>query len=510
MTDDVLLSCATEDEYLSIARFAEEYDGISYLQLDSYTVEKVNLFAIPDHERFLRMEQRLDRIIAALPSLKRIFSNPITRLKDVEAVLPVDAVRVIDHSTMRHVSVHTELWGNITEDSLIPRKLLTVVNDEEYKIYENVAFAQLITLILDYVKTNIRLCKNVIYSSRPMNFDLLERRNHLMYFLALGKLHIGYANTQDGYHYIHSRCLEKLMYIERSLRSKLNSHVYRICKKDKSKLVLKRTNIFRSQKDYKQVYVLLKLFADDEACAKSGAGEHSQLGAYVDYCTMLSLFSARHFNFSFDEQDELHFARLDTVCRFKAWTLRIERLTDGTLEGLRFTVSRDRTYSECILFSESGEVSAKEFEAFSRKYTADAFWSARRDVRGVKGSIYLNIFDIDSFRRIQQLLLRCMIYADSERKTCPFCGSPLSRTAGGYECERCKTVITSSVCPEREREYFTTALKDYRRTRSDAGVRRDLDAFLRERAEEAMLYYRNITALTKEGEAVCPHCGKVH
>ncbi len=499
------------DEYLKIGQFAKEYDGISYLQLDSYTVERVNLFAVPDHERFLKMEARLDRIIAALPSLKRIFSNPITRLKDVKAVLPVDSVRVIDHSTMRHASVHTEFWGNITEDSLVPRKLLTVVNEEEYKIYENVAFAQLVSAILGYAKANIRLCKNVIYSSRPMNFDLLERRNHLMYFLALGKLHVGYANTQDGYHYIHSRCLEKLLYIDRVLHSKLNSPVYRICKKDKTKLILKRTNIFRSQKDYKQVYSLLKLFGEDEERTDIEVGERGELGAYADYCTLLSLFSARHFNFGFDEKEGLHFCSLDTTCRFKDWSLRIERFSESELEGLRFTVTKNTSYSVCLLFSESGEVNAKALEAFSKKYSADEFLTVRNDVRGIKGSIYLNIFDIDSFRRIQQLLLRCMIYSDSEHVICPFCGSPITESANGHECERCKTVIHRDICPEHEKAYFTVSLKDYRPNLSREKLAKAAeDAFLSERAEEAMLFYRNITALTKAGEPICPHCGKVH
>ncbi len=504
----------SDAEYLCVGRFAQEYDGISSLQLDNYTVERVNLFAVPEYERFLEMDKRLDRIIAALPAIKRIFSNPITRLKDVEAVLPVDAVRVIDHSTMRHVAVHTEFWGNVTEETMIPRKLLTTVNEEEYKIYENVAFAQLISKILGYVKENIYLCKNVIYSSRPMNFDLLERKNHLMYFLALGKLHVGYAHTQDSYHPIHSACLEKLVYIDKILRARLHASVYSICKKDKNKLTLKRTNIFRSQKDYKQVYNLLKLFADDEK-----KREESQNGAsttpemYADYCTLLSLFSAKHFNFNFNEKESLHFRTLDTTCSFKGWQLHIERLRESGAEALRFTASKDKSYSACLIFP-SGELGEDALlRLFAEKHPSDELIAVRHDVRGLPNSVYLNIFDIDSFRRLQQIFLRCMVYADGAHDTCPFCGASLTEFDGRYECERCKTVIERRHCDESDEDYYSTALKDYRLTAAKTAAQDESikkDAFLRERAEESRLFYRNITPITKNGNPICPKCGKSH
>ncbi len=252
MAEGVFSQQTMEREYLSIERFTEEYDTLTYLQLDNYTTQRVNLFALPENESFYRLEYTLDKIIAALPAFKRILSKPITRLKDVTNVLPVEAVRVMNNATMVHISQHTELWGNVTKEGLKPRKLMTLAHEEEYKIYENVLFVRLIDTLLAFVRKNVRQLKDILYSCQPLHFNLLERTNHLMYFLAIGKLHVGYAHAQDEYRQVHQRCLEKLLFIDKTLRARLHVPVYRVCRKDTSRLTLKKTNVFRLQKDYRQ------------------------------------------------------------------------------------------------------------------------------------------------------------------------------------------------------------------------------------------------------------------
>ncbi len=503
-----------EEEYHAISRYVEEHDGIPYPELDSDSVEKVNLFAIPDQKRFFALEERLDLIIAALPALKRIFAKPITRLKDVDAVLPVEAVRVIDHSTMRHVSVHSEFWCNVDGDTLTPRKLLTLAHEEEFKIYENIAFAQLITTILDDVKANITLCKNVIYSTRPLQFDLLQRTNHLMHYLALGKLHVGYAHAQDSYHHVYSRCLEKLIFIEKALHPCLRAPVYRICSREKGKLTLKKTNVFRLQKDYKQTFGLLKYYQSLHDVIEDETTEKIPLpNAFADYSTLLALFAAKHFNFNYDPKEPLHFRHLRTKCRYKDWCLTVERFVDCGVEALRFEMEKDKRYSCCFLFWEGEQTDGKTFGRFARKHPADEFLIAQHMLQGAEGSIYLNIYDIDSFRRIQQVLLRCMVLSDEKRQICPFCGADLKESASGWECEWCKTLIERQICETKKKEYFTLSLKDYSIIPKFDMVSQDVqtgEPTLKDRKTEAMLFYRNITEIDYRARAICPHCKMIH
>lgn len=500
-----------EEEYRSISRFAEEYNQINYLQLDSYTTQKVNLFALPEQERFRAMEFLLDKIISSLPALKRIFAKPITRLKDVTNVLPVEAVHVINNQTMVHISRHTELWGNISKEGLKPRKLMTLAHEEDYKIYENLVFTRLIDHILSFVKKSIRLLKDIMYSCQPMRFNLLERTNHLMYFLAIGKLHVGYAHAQDKYHQAHQRCLEKLLFIEKTLRSKLHSPVYKFCKKDHSRLTLKKTNVFRLQKDYKQVYNLVKLFGErDETLSAKRAEEVLPEASYADYCTLLSLFALGHFNFEFDERQKLNFADLDAKCAFRGWQVRVERKNLDGVSGLKFTVSKEIDYSVCLLLYQNEKISANKMRAFQEACPCNEYLFAEPFIYGAKDSVYLNLFDIDSFRRIQQFVLRAMVYADEKRDVCPFCGATLVQGEHGHACEMCKTLICKRICAETGKSYFTTELKDFKPLIHKKADNMEKPIFFSDKEAESALFFRNITPISTRRKPRCPHCGKLH
>ncbi len=510
MAEGVFSQQTMEREYLSIERFTEEYDTLTYLQLDNYTTQRVNLFALPENESFYRLEYTLDKIIAALPAFKRILSKPITRLKDVTNVLPVEAVRVMNNATMVHISQHTELWGNVTKEGLKPRKLMTLAHEEEYKIYENVLFVRLIDTLLAFVRKNVRQLKDILYSCQPLRFNLLERTNHLMYFLAIGKLHVGYAHAQDEYRQVHQRCLEKLLFIDKTLRARLHVPVYRVCRKDTSRLTLKKTNVFRLQKDYRQVYALWKLFVDKDAQISAQMEEETlPERGYADYCTLLSVFAAGHFNFDFDEKDKLKFRKLNATCTFRGWTLRIERLTLGEVEGLRFRVKKEKEYAAVLFFYRREGHTSEAVQAFARKYPADEYLFAEPSAYGEKGRVYLNLFDVDSFRRIQQIFLRAMVYADEKREACPFCGAPLEAGKEGYKCGLCKTLLRERRCPEHGKAYFTTELKDYKIPLKSKRTEGQTTLFA-DKEWESVLFYRNITPLTGRGQPACPHCGKSH
>ena len=222
----------------------------------------------------------------------------------------MEAVRVINDKSIAHAVRHSETWGDISEGELRPKKLMTLERREDYVTYENIVFVQLVKHILAYVKRNIRLLKDTMYANRELRFNLLESTNHINYFLALGKLHIGYIRDKRVGHDGYDRCLDKMILIDRTLRSKLNSNVYRQCEKKHTSVELKRTNVFRLHKDYKQVYELFKKFSDH---SDEGSGIHlatiGESRGYAEYCAMITVFAAGHLNFSFHD-GELDFTAL--------------------------------------------------------------------------------------------------------------------------------------------------------------------------------------------------------
>ena len=127
-----------------------------------------------------------------------------------------------------------------------------------------------------------------------------------------------------------------------------------------------------------------------------------------------------------------------------------------------------------------------------------------------KNALYLTLFDIDSFLRLQQLILRGMIYTDKTRDVCPFCGNPLIYAEGHVECLICRTQIFDRVCPETGKNYIETGIKEFVLKKGGLDETSKRDKFYADKITEARLHYRNITPLSQSGKAVCPHCNKTH
>lgn len=464
--------------YAAAEQYAE--NAVCFEKFDADVQSGLNLFALREDMDLAMLEDVLDRIIAALPSLKRIFALPIIRLRDSGEILPAQAVRIVNNKTLSHIAVHSELWESVKSSTLVPRKLMTVRQDDDYAIYENLVFAQTINLILSFVGKNQLVLHDMLHANRELRFNLLERENHPMFFIALGKLHTGYLRDYDQYLLPIERCSEKLRTVENALSSRLKSPVYRQCRKIKHKLELKKTNIFRSHKDYRRLYSLAKYFSSiglDETLAPEPPLKRSE---YFAFCSMLCVFAAGHFNFRFDDGAQIDFKNIDANAFFCGFELNIKREHGA----LMLTVRKEREYKTALCLYEGAHIEADEV------LTADP--NGEADLR-------LDLHDIDSFRRIQQLLLRAMVYADGKRDTCPFCGKALKRAQGNgsvYECGACRTVIAEQVCPDTGKSFYLTAIKNFRIKHAEKA--------------EGVCRFRNITPVTGNGETICPRCGKVH
>ncbi len=443
----------------------------SYADFDLAAQTGLNLFALREDLDLSALSEILERIIAVLPALKRIFAAPIIRLRDSGEILPVEAVRVVNSKTLSHISVHSELWSNIKDDKLIPRKLMSIRQEDDHAIYENIVFARTVDAILRFTSRNLAVLRDMLYANREMSFNLLERENHPLYFLALGKLHTGYLRDYDKYLFPIEKCYEKLTAIEHALIPRLSMPVYKKCKKKGAKLGLKKTNIFRSHKDYRKLYSLAKYFSEIGLDALSS--EDGEVGGevYSVFCAMLCVFAAGHFNFKFDNNQNIDFKNINIDAFFGEWKLNIRAEKCGIL----LTVSKDSDY-RILLCSQNAEPSE-----------ADEVIPVSAD--GVD-AVRLSIYDIDSFRRIQQMLLRAMIYSDEVHAVCPFCGNEMSEREDRRECGACRTVIERIECPEDGKVYYRTDIKHFRKPKRIADLR----------ALEGLYYYRNITAIGDDGE----------
>ena len=507
--DRVLRLSDMLDDYKPIKAYMQASQKMDYVQFDYAVVHNLTLFMQDPDFDFEALENSTDYILSVLPAIKRIFAQPLIHLKENDVILPVEAVRVVNSKTINHVASHSELWTDIKDGEIKPEKLLTRTYEDNYGIYENLVFCNVVDEILNFARANIRFLREMIFVNRTIEINLLERVNHLNYFLALGKLHIGYSKSFEAYYEIAGRCLNKLQFIVSGIVPRLKRPVYKnnTHRAGRKNLKIRKTNILSMHKEYHRVYKLAKYFALNNVTAAKEISDKDIAGlqkSYEYFCRALCLFSVGHFNFACDENKAFDLNRPALKFGFKGWTLDFSSAKVGKRNAIVLDIKKDRQY-KIVLVPSVVDVPTEE-ERRAAKADEYIVCSPFGDC---DDSTFIDITSLDSFRRFQQIVLRGMICADTERCECPFCTGKLSAVAdktiaGGavYECKTCRTEIYDSHCAIADKPFVYTKIAGYSPREYDGG-------WLKERSTEGDMYFRNITEIS-DGEPVCPHCGVVH
>lgn len=118
----------------------------------------------------------------------------------------------------------------------------------------------------------------------------------------------------------------------------------------------------------------------------------------------------------------------------------------------------------------------------------------------------LTMFDINSFRRIQNLLYRMILNLDKE--TCPSCGNNMRSSYNQRICDNCnQLMLTKTVCPNPDcgQEYFYMGydVPEITITKMESVSPENFFQW------DSLFQYKNIVNMTvKEGKirTICPHC----
>lgn len=490
-----------------MGEFIAKHPLINYIEFDYYTVHDLTLFTVEPDFDFLALKRTLPKIIKTLPAIKRIFSKPIINLKDSDDVLPVETVRVINQETLTHLANHAQNVANLTARGVKPRKLLTRIYEDDYGIYENLIFCNFIDDVLAYIRRSTRALKDLIYANETMEFNLLERVNHLDYYLALGKLHTGYIRDFDKYYALAKVLYSQLKQISAPLEARLKKPVYHNNKVRNRKLKLRKTNIFLMQKDYHQVYVLYKSLQAKNVLGEEENPEFSIKKLREDYfyfIQTLTIFALGHFNFQTEEAKKMEMTALKADFTFKGWKAHLEKETDDTL---RLTISKEKTYTFIFKTILNQEDLAQAYQA-PKEGEEIVLASPFEEDYLKRKTVFLSVESIESFRRIQQLILKGMVYADSLKDECPFCQGKLNYVAQGdyYQCDNCFTRIKETTCPnDGEKFYFTSIANLPEREVHRSDFLRN-EEWLYQRKIESGMFFRNITKIDEKGRPLCPSC----
>ena len=166
---------------------------------------------------------------------------------------------------------------------------------------------------------------------------------------------------------------------------------------------------------------------------------------------------------------------------------------DG-IRGLLLSFQKERPYRICLMFRHNGDQEKRKVERFKEKCVAEEYFYADPWEYGVKGFSYFSMYDVDSFRRMQQLILRGMVYSDEKRDCCPFCGKKLELEGQKHVCRSCRTEIYKGFCPEKQEEYYQTGILAYKPTITMQGADKK-DKFVVDKHVEAQYFFRNISII---------------
>lgn len=534
-------------EYKGVWEYLDKKDKLTLLDFEYATSHELALLIFFKSQDLIEAGRRMGEIKAALPYLINIFRNPVIHLKDVDAVLTLDAVKRVNQSTIRHLSTHSENWDNLENGNLMPRRLLTRIYEDDYGIYENIVFRDLIDQILAFLKRRTNYLAEIIDTlSESVRLEDFSRLVHSAYYLAIGKLYIGFFKTENIAEF--KTMLEQTKrlydrvasYKHRAVYVK-NAHVKPIDG------VIKKTNILSMHRDYKQVYLLHKKMkksaylppASDAflkyATVSCMDQQESQRG-YGLFCQMLALFAAVGFNFKCDTAQTVYEnGKVYAHLRYLDWSLKIEVKYNKLLDfdTIDFIV-KHKTHSVKFLLIPIayylGQRKKKQLEriverlhkdgAVYDKYVfLDPFYAEKNFVYdysvalNVDGNelyyaiLPVSIKEINSFRRLQKILFEAMVISNKNNDVCGFCGEPLSLdTDGIFKCAKCKTAVRDIKCGccglNFKAAYVDVKLKVRRKNEECGG---SLTEFYKQEKRHLFRSTANMKGTSKI--VLCPRCG---
>ncbi len=495
------------DDYKDIRAYIQKPRMTNYVQFDYAVVHEISLFMLKPEFDFAALERRIAEILSVLPAVKRIFAQPLIHLKEQDIILPAESVRIVNNNTLTHIASHSELWTDVKDNEIKPEKLLSRTYEDNYGIYENLVFCNVVDDILAFVRANIGFLKELIYTNQTIEINLLERVNHLNYFLALGKLHIGYSRNFEAYYSVAVRCLNKLQFIANSLIPWLKRPIYKNNRSRPKNLKIHKTNILSMHKEYHRIYKLAKSFARHGVNSVRDFSEKDVdelADSYFFFCRALLIFAVGHFDFTCNDKKLFDISKTTLDFKFKAWELKTEVVPLANTRLITVEINKDKTY-KIVLIPSLAKDNDKLKAAVTADILADEYIVCTPYEEHGEGETLIDITSIESFRRLQQIILRGMIYADEARKDCPFCKNSLalnpekSAIDGSpvYECISCRTEIHEKICEKTDRKYYYTKIAGLKPPQEE-----NEDPWLTKRKAESKMYFRNITDITDDLEPI--------
>ncbi len=265
---------------------------------------------VPSMSERIEIQPFEKKIRKHIGHLEQIFRKPKAHLwTEIQRVL-LSRARRIPHQAANYLAAHTEDWERPTLRGVLPKRILAMVTEDHWNIYENQVAVRLTDHLHTYLNrrvTEVRRLLNIFeeidYSGSAAGIYL--RRNRI--YKLWGEIYndkdanVAYQKTKDT--------LKELEYLKYKIAGLKDTFLYReIPRRTSVSNTLKITNIFVNDLHYRHVAVLWKEWSK-QGIAKAKTpqdvyDEYQELCRSFDsFCLLLTLRAFDQLKFEPSDSD---------------------------------------------------------------------------------------------------------------------------------------------------------------------------------------------------------------
>lgn len=367
----------------------------------------------------------IETIESYLNSLNIIARTVKSNLRYESEVVPVELARNISSESVVHLTSHTENIKEITEEGVIPQKILTNVSEIEYGIYENRFIMTLILRLRDFVNERVKIIKDNLSTTKKIDFKfdstfVYEEANYQISLNINQEEASGVNKITEYNNYVYERAEKLLKLINRLYRSPFMELMKGY---NKVSPPIMKTQVILKNPHFKNAY-LLWLFLDKNQNFNFEVENESSdmlISSNYDYAlnkTMLIMFSNMLLHDG-DKDDQSEIDKSRDAVRTNAYLKDYSKpIIEQNIENVEI---EDVGLNEYFL-SKASEIFKQEIE---RNFSQDndyriSLRKALRDTMGITNALYASFFEIDADEDIFRKLVRSedpmLAYEEAKKK----------------------------------------------------------------------------------------------
>lgn len=248
--------------------------------------------------------------------LHEISRRPRFDMRYDEFVLPVSRAKRLASSAERHLSAHSEYWQRRTLTGIQPRKIMGMVSEDEYNLYENRVYVRLLDRLERFLSKRIReidaLTKNLTDALDLDSSDQINYRLSRKLFSIWGETFADDSAAIEALDRL-EKTQKVLIAQHQSIRGLIQHKFYRcIPKSAQVPSQVEQTNILSHDQHYRHLPKLWNTLRkenhrDNLLPEEMLEANVKRQDAYISYCGNIILRSLKELGYELEDCSKSHF-----------------------------------------------------------------------------------------------------------------------------------------------------------------------------------------------------------